>query len=175
MKKRLNSRSKGNRFENQCCKLFEELIGHPFRKTRGSGAGVVCGDIAPYSENQEEFLKWTSEFPFTIEAKNNEYMELHHLLVSPKTSFIWKSWEQAVDNAKRTGKIPFLLLTKNHFPILCMTNWSGWGEIIKIYKERHNINLMEKNIIFTFYDSVMGTNTTYWIFQWKEIKENNEV
>lgn len=174
MRKGINSRSKGNRFENQCCKLFEELIGHPFRKTRGSGAGVVCGDIAPYSENQEEFLKWTSEFPFTIEAKNNEYMELHQLLVNPKTSFIWKSWEQAVDNAKRTGKIPFLMLTKNHYPIVCMTTSYGRARLSSIIKEKHGKSNHYNND-FRWTTNIEGQeNEEFVIFEWKEIEENND-
>lgn len=167
MKKKINSRSKGNRFETACCKLFEELVGYSFRRTRGSGAGPLKGDIAPFSENQEETLKWIQDFPLTIECKNNERVSLHNILVKPKTSFIWQSWLQAVEGSKRTGKIPFLMMKRNRYPILCMTNWSGRGTIIELFQKKHNIDIC-KETIFTFYDNKMGTDTTYWIFEWKK-------
>ncbi len=172
-RKGINSRSKGIRFEQECSRLWAEVMGHPFRRTRGSGAGIICGDIAPYSENQEEVMKWIKEFPFTIEAKNNEYLEIHHIITNIETSFVWKSWLQAVDNAQRAEKIPFLMMTKNNFPTLCMVDWSGWGTIVDIFSNKFNIDLLE-NIIFTFYDSVLGTNTTYYIFEWQKIGERNE-
>lgn len=69
---------------------------------RGSVADEFHGDIvAPYGSN----------FPFSVECKSYESLELYKSLYGIPELFGW--WEQCKEDADRSGKIPLLVMREN--------------------------------------------------------------
>lgn len=116
MAKKINSKAKGSRFERVVCKALQDWSGYEFSRTPASGglrwkktdnisSDIVCSDP-----------KHAHKFPFSIEVKNYKDIKFEHLLTGNKTCKIREFWSQATGDAKRSGKIPVLIMRYNSMP-----------------------------------------------------------
>jgi len=116
----VKGRTKGNKFENDTAKEITKWTGVEFKRTPMSGGWAKTGDITP--KNPKEMTK----FPFNIECKNQEIFSTKFLVecasegVLPKAT-IEKWWKQCTDDAKKSKKIPILVMTKAREPVYVMT------------------------------------------------------
>lgn len=111
---RKNSRNKGSRFERTVAKAWESWTGYKFSRTPGSGgwakAKDAMGDLVCTDE------KHSRRFPFSIECKNYQEIKFEHILLGLRSCKIVSFWEQATKDAKRSGKIPILIMRYNSMP-----------------------------------------------------------
>lgn len=94
VKRRINSRKKGNRSEAEVCKLLSEYFPGKFeRRTMGiAGADVICSD---------------DKFPYATEVKHQKTVKAIHLFIGFWRLREW--WEQARNQAGRVNKLPLLV------------------------------------------------------------------
>lgn len=112
---KINSRSKGGRYERELVKKFEGFWGTHFSRTPYSGAwtgnktqeghDTVTGDIITAHE---------SNFPFTVEAKMREGWTIEHLINN--TGQIKEWWGQTVRDGENGNKVPLLVYRRNYLP-----------------------------------------------------------
>lgn len=113
---KINSRSKGNRFERVIAKWFQEWTSYEFGRVPGSGSlrwkktDNITGDIVCTDD------KHARRFPFNIECKSYQELKFEHLLLGVKTCKIKGFWEQSSTDAKRSNKVPMLVLKYNSMP-----------------------------------------------------------
>jgi hypothetical protein len=115
-KKRINSKKKGNRWENQVCKILGSAFDDVFRRVPMSG-GFVGGKnkFRNYFVNEDAQSQLTGDlitpswFPFIVECKNyNDSPKVHNLLsIGDKDLDQWI--KQAKDEAK-TAKKEWLII-----------------------------------------------------------------
>ncbi len=124
-------KAKGNGFENTVAKkLTAALEPLKFIRTQGSGARVggknfetigqmfgedalklFVGDVVPVNEVASK-----KRFYFSIECKFYKTPDSFTSLVSG-TSNIFKWMQEAIDDAKKVGKVPLLIFKWNNTPI----------------------------------------------------------
>ena len=130
----MDSRAKGYRFENLCCRILTALYAPmidptgpletlPFRRRSVSIMPLVghwrgSGDILWRPEN---------DLPFVVECKSCEGWELDGAFYAEKwPPLLW--WKQAAEQAERqkrtTGQQarPLLFFTRNLRPVYCMAS-----------------------------------------------------
>lgn len=102
------SKSKGNAFERDLCKVLQDWTGFKFIRVPLSGG--FRGIDSPYFIGDVVVEDFKNEFPFTVEAKYrkelNFKMSEDYVLKYPKT--IIKFWQQVSSDCKRSGKKPIL-------------------------------------------------------------------
>lgn len=112
---RVNSRSKGGRYERELVKKFEDFWGSHFSRTPYSGAwtgnktqegfDTVTGDIMTAHEEN---------FPFSVEGKMREGWTLEHLVNNTGEIRDW--WGQTVRDGENGNKVPLLIFRRNYLP-----------------------------------------------------------
>lgn len=113
---KINSKSKGNRFERTICKVFQDWTGYEFSRTPQSGglrwkkadnisSDVICTDP-----------KHSRRFRFSIECKSYQELNFESILLNRKACKILKFWNQATSDSKRAGKLPLLIMKYNGMP-----------------------------------------------------------
>jgi hypothetical protein len=120
MKKRVNSRRKGNQAERDVIKILKKYFGgHWERKSMGIPGPDI---LAP------------EDFPFVIEVKNDKTVKAIHLLAKPDNQKLMRYWTQAVGQAQNTGKTALLVIkVEGHW--FASTTWrdflplNQWCEI----------------------------------------------
>lgn len=122
----VDGRAKGNRFENDVCRMLSvwvegpqyanaKVYTLPFRRRFTSNT-----PLDGHWEGEGDILHTPDiEFPFAVECKNQEGWELDGLVGAPKWK-PWSWWEQAKDQAQRAGKLPLLIFTRKHRQVLGM-------------------------------------------------------
>lgn len=111
----INSRTKGSKNERNVAKLMADWSGYEFARTPQSGGlhwkkQYTSGDIVCIDERHG------SRFPFSIECKFHESLDLLHLIdntVGKKSNKITLFWDQAETDAKQVNKIPLLFMRRN--------------------------------------------------------------
>jgi hypothetical protein len=119
MKKRMNSRSKGSRFERAIAKDFSKWCGFTCKRTPMSGGWAKTGDVTP--KRPKDMV----EFIFCAELKHQEGWSFSNSFLgkSPNKQ-IAKWWGQCQADAKKSDRIPILIFTKNFDQIYCMCETS---------------------------------------------------
>lgn len=113
---KINSRSKGSRFERSIAKWLTDWTGYEFGRVPGSGSlrwkktDNITGDITCTDP------KHARRFPFTVECKSYQEIKFEHILLGLKTCKIASFWEQALGDAKRANKVPILIMKYNSMP-----------------------------------------------------------
>ena len=113
---KINSKNKGSRFERQVCKFFTKWTGYEFSRVPASGglrwkktdnitADITCTDD-----------KHSRRFLFSVECKSYNDIRFEHILLGNKSCKILSFWEQANNDANRSGKIPLLVMKYNNMP-----------------------------------------------------------
>lgn len=111
----MNSKRKGNKFERVISKWLSEWSGFKFERNRlgsgswhsnrDAGADITCTDP-----------RHAHRCRLSIECKSYRDIRFEHTLLGTKGSEIEKFWNQAVTDAKRTGKVPMLIMRYNSMP-----------------------------------------------------------
>lgn len=108
-----NSKKKGNKAERELCKWFQKWTGFPFTRVPASGGlrwkntNATAGDIICDDERHSR------RFQFSVESKSYKDINFEHLLLGNKKIKILEFWQQACDDAKRSGKLPILFMRYN--------------------------------------------------------------
>jgi hypothetical protein len=119
---------KGNANENAICLILSEWAGVPAKKVTDSlfrrrTTNVVALD-GVWEGSGDILAKPEACWPFATEAKKQENWELDDLFSDNKVLVDW--WEQTLCQARRSGKLPLLIFTRNFRPIYCMMENSLW-------------------------------------------------
>ena len=110
---RINSKKKGNRFEREICKFFQEWTGYEFSRVPQSG-GLRWKDTQSITSDvicTDDF--YSRRWPFSIECKSYNDIRFEHLLLEKKSCKIHTFWLQALRDAKRAHKKPLLIMKYN--------------------------------------------------------------
>lgn len=136
----VNPRTKGNSFELQIAKelsytLFpylkeKNLSGSdlPFRRRPLSGGfdNSMTEDIWFNPKNEhlsEEDKKFV--WPMAVECKFYKEYNIESLIINREKSIIKQWWDQTVNEAKLTNKLPLLIFKKNDYAPMYMAEWGG--------------------------------------------------
>lgn len=111
----IQSKRKGNKFERLISKWLSDWSGFKFERNRaGSGA---------WHSNKDAGADITCTDPrhahrcrISVECKSYRDIRFEHILLGTKGSEIEKFWRQAETDAKRTGKVPILIMRYNSMP-----------------------------------------------------------
>lgn len=107
VKKRKNSRQKGNGFERKIAKRLAVWSKLELRRTPLSGGWARQN---PNAEGDITSIDTNAKFPFSVECKNNQSWNMEAIVQgSCKNLENW--WEQCTRNCSE-GKIPLLIFTK---------------------------------------------------------------
>ena len=118
MKKKLNSKTKGNRVEREIAKLFEERFNKDFKRVPGSGSFFSANPIK-LTENLSGDIMTPENFRYSIEIKARKDMSFFNILFPPNKeldNFI----TQVEKDANLTGKKPLLIIKINNRPPFCL-------------------------------------------------------
>lgn len=113
---KINSKSKGSRFERSICKFFTKWTGYEFNRVPASGglrwkkADNITSDVTCTDP------KHSRRFPLSIECKSYKDLRFEHILLRLKSCKILSFWEQASGDASRANKIPVLIMKYNNMP-----------------------------------------------------------
>lgn len=130
----INSRKKGSRNERGIVKLMLDWTGYEFARTPQSGGlhwkkKHTCGDVVCIDDVHG------FKFPFSIEAKFHENLDLLHLIddtIGKKSNKVILFWEQAEKDAKIYNRIPLLFMRRNgmkagmHFVVMPTSFFLLW-------------------------------------------------
>lgn len=103
----MNSKRKGNSYENYICKILSSWWGEKFSRVPNSGglesliSKQIVGDIIV-----------PSSFPFVVECKKQEGWSFEQILEGKSKFFKW--WNQVVRDSKKVDKFPLLIFSKNY-------------------------------------------------------------
>lgn len=109
----VNGKQKGSRFERVICKWFTEWTGYEFNRVPASGglrwknAENITSDVACTDR------KHSRKFCFSIECKSYKELNFEHIILEKKSCKILKFWDQVCNDAKRSGKLPILIMKYN--------------------------------------------------------------
>ena len=113
----MNQKKKGNKAERDACKIWNTWAKGRYEYTRVPSSGGLrwhrtndtSGDITSGSEGHK--------LQFCIEVKSHADIDFSQLLRNDlKNVKILEFWKQCTDDAKRCGKIPFLMCRYNGLP-----------------------------------------------------------
>ena len=176
-KKRVNSKGKGNGFENVIAKkLSVALDPLKFIRTQGSGARVggknfetigqmfgedalklFVGDVV--CVNEKQVIELPKRFRFSIECKFYKTQDPFTSLVSG-TSNLFRWMQEAIDDAKKVERAPMLIFKWNNTPIFVATlqeDTHGIGKKISMSQNGLTLDIFylddlmaDQNFWFTF-------------------------
>lgn len=154
---KINSKSKGNRFERAICKFFQEWTGYEFSRVPASGglrwkktdnitSDITCTDP-----------KHSRRFCFSIECKSYQDIRFEHILLGNKSCKIMGFWEQAKSDAARANKVPILVMKYNNMPkgeafMMVDNNLAGFilNQLGSLSKPRMAIQVDKDNVFYVF-------------------------
>lgn len=116
MANKINSRTKGNKFERDVAKWFQKWTGYEFGRVPSSGGlrwkktDNITGDITCTDD------KHSRRFPYSIECKFYNELKFEHILLGNKSCKIMGFWEQCKSDAARANKVPMLIMRYNQMP-----------------------------------------------------------
>src|SRR5690606_21174130 len=128
------AKAKGAAYENKVAKMLSKYWGGKFHRVPASGGlqwgndHRVAGDIVAPPE---------ADFPFVVECKKQEGWVMEHIFLDIGKPREW--WKQAVNDARRVGKTPMLVFSRNRAKDFVMLPYDGFifsylkdkGEIAK--------------------------------------------
>jgi hypothetical protein len=129
-KKKLNSRAKGNRFENKIAKTLNERFNtKEFCRTPGSGAFATTHTLPEYLKVYGDLIT-PEKFKYVIECKKGYDGEQVSDLLNPKST-ISKMIGQAHRDSKKSSKKFLLIIGQNRQEPIAITNQTdlpvkGW-------------------------------------------------
>jgi hypothetical protein len=120
-KKKINSRAKGNRFENKVAKTLNDRFNtKEFCRTPGSGAFATTHSLPEYLKVYGDLIT-PEKFKFIIECKKGYDGEQVSDLLNPKSS-ISKMIAQAHRDSKKSSRKFLLIIGQNRQEPVAITN-----------------------------------------------------
>jgi hypothetical protein len=120
-KKKVNSRAKGNRFENKIAKTLNERFDtKEFCRTPGSGAFATTHKLPEYLKVYGDLIT-PEKFRFIIECKKGYNDEQVSDLLNPKST-ISKMIAQSHRDSKKSSRKFLLLIGQNRKEPIAITN-----------------------------------------------------
>ena len=120
-KKKINSRAKGNRFENKIAKLLNERFEtKEFCRTPGSGAFATTHKLPEYLKIYGDLIT-PSNFKFIIECKKGYNDEQVSDLLNPKSN-ISNMIAQASRDSKKSSRKFLLIIGQDRKQPVAITN-----------------------------------------------------
>ena len=120
-KKKLNSRAKGNRFENKIAKILNERFDtKEFCRTPGSGAFATTHTLPEYLKVYGDLIT-PEKFKYVIECKKGYDGEQVSDLLNPKST-ISNMIDQAYRDSKKSSKKFLLIIGQNRQEPVAITN-----------------------------------------------------
>ena len=120
-KKRINSRSKGNRFENKISKILNERFNtNEFCRTPGSGAFATTHKLPEYLKVYGDLIT-PEKFKYIIECKKGYNEEQVSDLFNIKSN-ICKMIDQAHRDSKKSSRDFLLIIGQDRKEPLAITN-----------------------------------------------------
>ena len=129
-KKKINSRAKGNRFENKVAKTLNDRFNtKEFCRTPGSGAFATTHSLPEYLKVYGDLIT-PEKFKFIIECKKGYDGEQVSDLLNPKSG-ISKMIAQAHRDSKKSSRKFLLIIGQNRQEPVAITNQTdlpvkGW-------------------------------------------------
>jgi len=129
-KKKVNSRAKGNRFENKIAKILNERFDtKEFCRTPGSGAFATTHTLPEYLKVYGDLIT-PEKFKYVIECKKGYDGEQVSDLLNPKST-ISNMIDQAHRDSKKSSKKFLLIIGQNRQEPVAITNQTdlpvkGW-------------------------------------------------
>lgn len=124
-------RAKGHGFENQVAKLFSSWWGieKSFVRSPGSGAWGKLSKFAGACPAGD--LVTPDEFPWTIECKKCEDIEIHHLLINTDGCSIAVWLKKLVEeDCVISKKKPMLIFSKNNWKSYCIIGKDDYDTLL---------------------------------------------
>ena len=128
-KKKINSKAKGNRGENQIIKQLEKrFVGHKFLRTPDSGARVGGQNFLKNVGLEQNVINMLSSdiitperFRFELESKkyNQDSVRLFHFFVNKDAHPVNEWWKEVVENSHKTGREPMLIVALDKAKPVC--------------------------------------------------------
>ena len=120
-KKKVNSRAKGNRFENKIAKMLNERFDtKEFCRTPGSGAFATTHTLPEYLKVYGDLIT-PEKFKFIIECKKGYNEEQISELLNPKSTTL-KMIAQAHRDSKKSSRKFLLIIGQNRRDPIAITN-----------------------------------------------------
>jgi hypothetical protein len=152
-----NGRAKGGGFEATVALLFTQWWsreGVRFMRTDALQTltprdRVVFGDIVPVMHNKHSY---DLDFPFSVECKADESLDLWSLVKSTIKSPVELWWEQCTRDAGLFSRIPLLVMKKNYCPILC---------VFPTYTESRLIEFVRVDVWVKGFKTMLGDDAVF--------------
>lgn len=120
-KKKVNSRAKGNRFENKIAKMLNERFNtEEFCRSPGSGAFATTHKLPEYLKIYGDLIT-PEKFKFIIECKKGYNEEQISELLNPKSTTL-KMIAQAHRDSKKSSRKFLLIIGQNRRDPIAITN-----------------------------------------------------
>lgn len=113
----VKGRDKGSKFERDIAEGVSDWTGYEFKRTPMSGGWAKTGDITPKDP------KGMVYFQFNIECKNQKVFSTSFMMDcagKDMNKTIKKWWKQCTDDAKKSKKVPLLVMTTVREPVFVM-------------------------------------------------------
>lgn len=148
-KKRINSKKKGNKFENDLCKILNERFRTTdFSRTPGSGAFATTHSLPQHLKVYGDLI--TPEFfKFVIEAKKGYNKENLSSLFNGKSE-IFKFIKQAEKDAEFSNRMFMVIYQQDRGKIIAITERDSFPETpSSLTFRKFKIDLLEDLLLLT--------------------------
>lgn len=117
--KRVNSRTKGNSFERKICTILNKRFNTDyFNRSPGSGAYATT-KVLPKEYQIHGDLITPVNFRFSVECKKG-YKNINIDSLLNKKSELWKFIDQAINDSKKSNKLPLIVYQQDRRDILIL-------------------------------------------------------
>jgi hypothetical protein len=170
-------RAKGYGFENQIAKLFSTWWGIEKSFVRSPGSGA-WGKLSKFVGNcPAGDLVTPDEFPFTIECKKCEDIQLHHILINSEGCSIacWlKKLEE--EDCKISGKRPMLIFSKNNWKAYVVVRCNAFDKLANLFPKKGDpIHFIWKGYaVFLLDDLLKGVTKDRLLVEFPEFVKNGQ-
>jgi len=155
-KKRINSRSKGNSYEREVCKLLNERFEtNEFSRTPGSGAFATTHNLPEHLKIYGDVIT-PIKFKYCIECKKG-YNKEDILSLINYSSDLWKFLEQTEKEAKKAKKEPLLVFRQDRKKAIAIAR-KGCFPVTK------PVLRLEDYIVYLF-DDILKLKNEYWFLE----------
>lgn len=161
---KINSKSKGSRYERAIAKQFQDWSGYEFGRVPGSGSlrwkktDNITGDITCTDP------KHATKFPLSVECKSYKELAFGAVLLGNKSSDITRFWTQANSDAERAQKVPVLFMKYNQMgkeSFVAVPTWLGKA-CLKLAPKLHHLTMRAPNTkMVVFLSSELMGQITY--------------
>lgn len=161
-KRRVNSRRKGNTFENQVCKLLNEHFGtKDFQRSPGSGAFATTHTLPEHLQIYGDLIT-PKDFKFCIECKKG-YNKFFVGDFFKENSDVWNFVSQAERDSKKSGKSSIIIWKQDNKNTLIFLKDLETQEFKELLNNPSIAYIKYTNLyIFKLEDILTYTTRSFW-------------